>query len=207
MHVVAVHAVFFCLHRSLIAIQAIIHPGLACPFPSIPGDRPALSSEDESLVPAFRCGRISKRIHLNTSACFIQVLCESLTYNQGKPNMLLGQRVSECIHKYQPPFDEFQVLRVSVTKEGAVDIPAQKSPMVLTCLSCAGSHSLVVRPCCCLVIVLSDITYIPPSTTDSAGKSCLYLCRVVDHLSKMTACKRWSPYRKGQCSSYQQTLR
>lgn len=74
----------------------------------------------------------------------MQVLCESLTYNQGRPHVLFGKQSSECIHKFQPPFDEFQVLSVSVEKEGAVVIPAHQSPMVLICMSCTGSHSLVV---------------------------------------------------------------
>lgn len=74
----------------------------------------------------------------------MQVLCESLTYVQGSPHILRGQKVSECIHKYQPPFDEFQVLSLCVDKEGVVTIPEQRSSMLLTCLSCTGTHSLVV---------------------------------------------------------------
>lgn len=142
-----------------------------------------------------------------TLACLTQVLCESLTYNQGKPHVLLGQKVSDCIHKYQPPFDEFQVLRVSVEKEGTVTIPAQKSPMVLTCLSCAGSHSLVVRLFYLPVIACRDTTHMSTKPTDLFHQKFSYLCRVVDHHSKMTACKRWYQCRKGQCSSYRQTLR
>ena len=75
----------------------------------------------------------------------MQVLCESLTYNQGLPHTLRGQQISDCIHKYQPPFHEFQVLKVSVEKPGVVSIPQQKSPMMLLCLSSEGNHKLLVR--------------------------------------------------------------
>jgi hypothetical protein len=75
----------------------------------------------------------------------VQVLCESLTYNSGSPHCLQGQQISDCIHKYQPPFREFQVLKVSVDKPGVVNIPAQKSPMMLVCLNSKGSHALLVR--------------------------------------------------------------
>lgn len=74
-----------------------------------------------------------------------QVLCESLTYNQGLPHTLRGQKISDCIHKYQPPFHEFQVLKVSVEKPGVVSIPQQKSPMMLLCLSSEGNHKLLAR--------------------------------------------------------------
>jgi hypothetical protein len=59
--------------------------------------------------------------------------------------MLRGERLSHCIEVYRPPFEEFQVLRVNVTEEGIVAIPAQKSPMMLLCLEYSGLHSLVVR--------------------------------------------------------------
>lgn len=75
----------------------------------------------------------------------LQVLCQSLTYSQGFPHMLDITSVSNCVYKYQPPFEEFQVLRVSVEKEGSIQLSPRQSPMVLMCLDCAGNHSLVER--------------------------------------------------------------
>lgn len=83
--------------------------------------------------------------YFQNKSTFVQVLCESLTYNQGLPHTLRGQKISDCIHKYQPPFHEFQVLKVSVEKPGVVSIPQQKSPMMLVCLSSEGNHKLLVR--------------------------------------------------------------
>jgi len=37
------------------------------------------------------------------------VLCSSLTYNQGLPKVLEGEVVSEAVRRYAPPFDEFEV--------------------------------------------------------------------------------------------------
>eukprot|EP00892_Ulva_mutabilis_P002225 jgi/Ulvmu1/12002/UM083_0015.1 len=87
------------------------------------------------------------RVGLTPKLRDTEVLCESLTYNQEKPKTLRGHKVTDCILKYQPPFEEFQVLSVSVDKEGTVAIPAQRSPMLLMCLSCNGSHSLVTKSC------------------------------------------------------------
>jgi hypothetical protein len=74
----------------------------------------------------------------------MQVLCKSLTYRQGRPEMLTGQPISLGISLYQPPFEEFQVLRVSVDQPGSICIPAQQSPMILLGLETAGAHGLQV---------------------------------------------------------------
>jgi hypothetical protein len=74
----------------------------------------------------------------------MQVLCKSLTYRQGRPEMLKGQPISRGISLYQPPFEEFQVLRVSVDQPGSISIPAQQSPMILLGLETAGAHGLQV---------------------------------------------------------------
>jgi hypothetical protein len=58
--------------------------------------------------------------------------------------MLRPERVRDCMHRYQPPFEEFQVLSVQVEQAGTVSIPAQRSPMVLLCLYSTGLHCLQV---------------------------------------------------------------
>jgi hypothetical protein len=79
----------------------------------------------------------------------MQVLCSSLTYNQGMPHMLKGEPISRGICLYQPPFEEFQLLRMTVDKPGVTNVPAQESPMILLGLECAGMHSL--QSCACAV--------------------------------------------------------
>jgi mannose-6-phosphate isomerase len=73
-----------------------------------------------------------------------QVLCSSLTYKQGMPHMLKGEPLSRGIALYQPPFEEFQVLRVDVERPGTINLPAQKSSMMLLGLESTGQHSLQV---------------------------------------------------------------
>lgn len=72
------------------------------------------------------------------------MLCHALTYKQGPPHKLCGDAVSRGISLYQPPFEEFQVLRVDVTQPGSISLPAQKSPMMLVVLESQGTHSLQV---------------------------------------------------------------
>jgi mannose-6-phosphate isomerase class I len=84
----------------------------------------------------------------------LQVLCKSLTYRCGSPCMLKPERIRDCMHRYQPPFEEFQVLSFQVTQPGTVSIPAQLSPMILLCLSSAGLHCLQVpAPYVCVLII------------------------------------------------------
>ena len=42
------------------------------------------------------------------------VLCQSLTYSQGPPEVLEGDPPGASTRVYRPPFDEFEVLRVEV---------------------------------------------------------------------------------------------
>ena len=43
-----------------------------------------------------------------------EVLCSSLTYSQGPPEVLQGDPPGAATRVYRPPFDEFEVLRVEV---------------------------------------------------------------------------------------------
>jgi hypothetical protein len=54
------------------------------------------------------------------------VLCESLTYNQGLPEVLAGEEVQEYITLYSPPFQEFEVFRVSLPAGASTLVPANQ---------------------------------------------------------------------------------
>ena len=51
-----------------------------------------------------------------------EVLCASLTYEQGLPEVLAGEEVQQFTARYAPPFDEFEVQRV--------DLPAGESTLL-----------------------------------------------------------------------------
>ncbi|KXZ54187.1 hypothetical protein GPECTOR_5g282 [Gonium pectorale] len=49
------------------------------------------------------------------------VLCESLTYRQGLPEVLTGEHVAPSVKVYQPPFEEFEIQRIEA---GTVSLAA-----------------------------------------------------------------------------------
>lgn len=65
------------------------------------------------------------------------VLCESLTYNQGLPDVLDGTPVGEFVKVYQPPFDEFEVRTVSLPTDKSTAFENQ-GPMLLVVQKGAG---------------------------------------------------------------------
>ena len=82
--------------------------------------------------------------------------------------MLKGEPISRGISLYQPPFEEFQVLRVDVEQPGTISLPAQKSPMMLLGLESTGTHSLQVWP-----ITLPQRVLLPTSVQNAC---CLIGC-------------------------------
>lgn len=66
------------------------------------------------------------------------VLCESLTYNQGPPVMLHGDLVQEYTTVYSPPFDEFEVYKVSLPESADTIIPANQGPTVVLVMNGRG---------------------------------------------------------------------
>ena len=66
------------------------------------------------------------------------VLCESLTYNQGPPVMLQGDNVQEYTTAYSPPFDEFEVYRVSLPQAADTIVPANQGPTVVLVMKGRG---------------------------------------------------------------------
>ena len=68
-----------------------------------------------------------------------QVLCESLTYNQGPPKMLLGDNVQEYTTLYSPPFDEFEVYKISLPEFADTIVPANKGPTMMLVMQGRGN--------------------------------------------------------------------
>ena len=60
-----------------------------------------------------------------------EVLCESLTYNQGPPVKLHGDTVQEYTTLYCPPFDEFEVYKISLPESADTIVPANKGPTMM----------------------------------------------------------------------------
>ena len=67
------------------------------------------------------------------------ILCESLTYNQGPPVMLHGDLVQEYTTVYSPPFDEFEVYKVSLPESADTIIPANHGPTVVLVMKGRGN--------------------------------------------------------------------
>ena len=68
-----------------------------------------------------------------------EVLCESLTYNQGPPVMLHGDSVQEYTTLYSPPFDEFEVYKISLPESADTIVPANKGPTLMLVMSGRGN--------------------------------------------------------------------
>ena len=66
------------------------------------------------------------------------VLCQSLTYHQGPPEMLHGEAVQEYTQLYSPPFEEFEVYKVSLPAGADTIIPANKGPTVVLVMKGSG---------------------------------------------------------------------
>lgn len=67
------------------------------------------------------------------------VLCESLTYNTGVPEVLRGERVHDHVKVYRPPFEEFEIQRIEVPAGESVNVPTNPGPLLLLVHAGAGS--------------------------------------------------------------------
>jgi mannose-6-phosphate isomerase class I len=72
------------------------------------------------------------------------VLCESLTYNTGLPEVLKGQAIHDHVRAYRPPFEEFEIQRIDIPAGETVSIPTNQGPLLL--LVHAGSGSAEAKP-------------------------------------------------------------
>ena len=55
-----------------------------------------------------------------------QVLCDSLTYEQGPPVILQGEGDAEHTAIYRPPFEEFEVSLTTLTAGQSCTVPASQ---------------------------------------------------------------------------------
>ena len=53
-----------------------------------------------------------------------EVLCQSLTYEQGLPHILDGEEIQQYTVAYTPPFDEFEVFKVDMPAGASTLVPA-----------------------------------------------------------------------------------
>lgn len=67
------------------------------------------------------------------------VLCSSLTYSQGLPEVLDGEAASDTVRRYVPPFDEFEVRRVDIPAGTGTTLPSDPGPQVLFVQTGCGS--------------------------------------------------------------------
>ncbi|MEW5298175.1 MAG: hypothetical protein WDW36_001327 [Sanguina aurantia] len=68
------------------------------------------------------------------------VLCASLTYEQGFPEVLPGSASGvPGTTVYRPPFEEFELQRVAVAPGSVVSLPANQGPMILLVQHGSGS--------------------------------------------------------------------
>ncbi|KAK9806420.1 hypothetical protein WJX73_004588 [Symbiochloris irregularis] len=60
-----------------------------------------------------------------------EVLCESLTYHQGPPDVLRGTPLGRYTTVYQPPFEEFEVRRMELPGHAESIVSANQGPTVM----------------------------------------------------------------------------
>eukprot|EP00775_Hariotina_reticulata_P009221 gene9221-9386_t len=73
------------------------------------------------------------------------VLCESLTYNTGLPEVLKGQVVHDHVKVYRPPFEEFEIQRIEVPAGELVTVPTNPGPLLLLVTAGSGSAEATSR--------------------------------------------------------------
>jgi mannose-6-phosphate isomerase class I len=67
------------------------------------------------------------------------VLCESLTYNTGLPEVLPGAAIHDHVTAFRPPFEEFEIQRMEVPAGERVALPTNQGPLLLLVHAGAGS--------------------------------------------------------------------
>lgn len=129
-HDVGVLSVFFLNLLQLKAGEAIYLPANE-PHAYISGQLVECMATSDNVI---RAGLTPKLRHT-------EVLCESLTYTQGPPEMLRGESVQEHTRLYSPPFEEFEVYKVSLPQGADTIIPANKGPTIVLVMKGKGRIS------------------------------------------------------------------
>lgn len=99
-----------------------------------------------------------------------EVLCSSLTYDQGIPQILEGDVVDEHVKVYRPPFDEFEVLSINISEGTSATLPVNQGPILLLVQKGTG-HAKVASPMSDTAletdtkICRGDVFFVPAGTT------------------------------------------
>lgn len=117
---VGIFAAFF---LNVISLQ----PGQAM---YLPANEPHAYVSGE-LVEAMATSDNVIRAGLTPKLCDTDVLCSSLSYSQGLPQVLDGERVSDSVRRYVPPFDEFEVRRVEIPAGATAALGSDPGPQML----------------------------------------------------------------------------
>lgn len=75
-----------------------------------------------------------------------EVLCSSLTYSTGPPQILRGEEIQEFVTRYDPGFDEFEVCRVVIPPGKDTLLPPGGGPSVLLVLGGRGEVTATATP-------------------------------------------------------------
>nr|XP_027075323.1 mannose-6-phosphate isomerase 1-like [Coffea arabica] len=71
----------------------------------------------------------------------VQTLCSMLTYKQGLPEILDGVALNPYVHRYPPPFDEFEVDRCILPQGSSVGFPSVPGPAIYLVIGGQGTIS------------------------------------------------------------------
>ncbi|KAH7682627.1 Mannose-6-phosphate isomerase type I protein [Dioscorea alata] len=72
----------------------------------------------------------------------VQTLCSMLTYKQGFPEVLQGTPLNDHVSRYTPPFDEFEVDRISLPPAESLEFPAIPGPSIFIVVAGQGSMQM-----------------------------------------------------------------
>jgi mannose-6-phosphate isomerase len=67
------------------------------------------------------------------------VLCDSLTYNTGLPEVLNGTAIHDHVKVFRPPFEEFEIQLVEIPAGETVSVPVNPGPILLLVQGGKGS--------------------------------------------------------------------
>jgi len=67
------------------------------------------------------------------------VLCDSLTYNTGLPEVLNGTAIHDHVKVFRPPFEEFEIQLVEIPAGETVGVPVNPGPILLLVQGGKGS--------------------------------------------------------------------
>lgn len=92
-------------------------------------------------------------------------LINMLTYNDGPPEVMEGERLDECATRYQPPVDEFQLIKYVIPASKTYDLPGTKGVGIILCLGGTGWIRLSDPGSKKLPLASGGIYYVPDNAS------------------------------------------